>query len=87
VERADLLLASAKILVIGHADLLPIRSLALDPVVGPTVRYVDHVIRKTLPLKPFRGCVLFPEVTTLSQPEKQSGARWHACVAADFPQR
>jgi hypothetical protein len=44
VERAQLLLASAKILVIGHADLLAIGSIALDPVVSPAIRYVDHVV-------------------------------------------
>jgi hypothetical protein len=40
VERSYLLLGSPKILVIEHADLLAIRSLALGPVVGLVVRYI-----------------------------------------------
>jgi hypothetical protein len=44
VERADLLFASAKILRIDHANLRAIRFLALDRVLGPAIRYVDHVV-------------------------------------------
>jgi hypothetical protein len=38
MERADLLLALAKILFIGHADFPAFRFIALDPVVGPAAR-------------------------------------------------
>jgi hypothetical protein len=44
-------LAAPKILVIEHADFLAIRSLALDPVVGPVVRYVNHLVCQPLNLK------------------------------------
>ena len=43
MERGYLLLGSSKILEIEHADFLAIRSLALDPVVGPVARYVNPV--------------------------------------------
>jgi hypothetical protein len=39
---------SPKILGIEHADLVAIRSVALDPIVSPAVRYVNHVVSQNI---------------------------------------
>jgi hypothetical protein len=82
-----LLLGLPKGLGIEHADHLPIRSLALDPVVGCVVRNVDQVVCQTLKLEFFCEHVLSPEVRILSQPKEQGRARWHPCILANLPQR
>jgi hypothetical protein len=87
LERSNLLLRPPKILVIEQADLLAVRFLAFDLVVGSIVRYINHLVCQPLNLKSFCKRVLLPEVGTLSQPKEHSRARWHACVLADLPQR
>jgi hypothetical protein len=74
-ERTYLPLAAPKILGIEHAEFLAVRSLALDPVVGPVVRYVHHVAWEALNLEAFRERVLLPEVRSLPQPKEHSRAR------------
>ena len=43
LERAHLPLGPPKILVVEHAELLAVRSLSLNPVLGAVVCYVKHV--------------------------------------------
>jgi hypothetical protein len=63
VERGYLLSAE---IGIEDADFVAVRSLALDPVVGPAVRDVNHVVCQRLTLKPFRERVVLPEFRALS---------------------
>ena len=44
MERAHLPLGPPKIFVVEHAELLAVRSLSLNPVLGAVVRYVNHVV-------------------------------------------